>query len=194
MPGVCVNVEPIAVFSVLAKGGPYLHYRQFGFGYRPLQGREGPYHDTVLARIRQENHLAIRLTLAPTFKVKIAGLIIADNFSINRIHFLSTEGYYYEIRTALPHAVNDWDCGNDVLLLYEQSRWILWGVNHNLVYVHGTEIRQQKLGGILLVTASTRRFPSLFGLITAGVYLESGLRRGAPYIAILCGFENLLKK
>jgi hypothetical protein len=190
MPGLCVTIEPVAVFSVLAKAGLYENYRQLGFGYRPLKGRAGPYHDTVLAHIRQESRLATRFSLAPSLKFKVGRLIIADNFSVNRIDFLSTEGYYYEIRTALPHAAHDWDCGNDVLLLYERSRRILLGVNHNLVYVRGTGLRQQKLGGMAIVTGSTRRVSTLFCLIIAGAYLESGLRRGTPYIVALCGFET----
>lgn len=189
MAGVWVNIEPVAIFSILAKAGVYGNYRLFGFGYRPLEGKTGSYHDTVLSGIPQENRFATRFTIAPSLRLRVSRLILANNFSANRIDFTATEGYYYEIRTALPHAVHDWDCSNDLLALWEKSRRLLIGVNHNLVYVAGTEIRQQKLGVMVIATASTQRFSSLFGLVTAGAYLESSLRRGTPYIAMLCGFE-----
>ena len=187
--GVGLNIEPIAIFNMELKAGLYENYSAFGFGYQRIAGKNGPYHDTVLADIPQENHAGTRLTLAPSLKLKAGPVIVADNFTCNRIDFFSTDGYFYEIRTALPHATHDVDVINDLLLLYEWNKRWLTGFNYNLVYVRGTEIRQQKLGGMIIFNTPHKRFTNLFGLITGGMYLESELRYHTPYIAALCGFE-----
>jgi len=189
MFGAGINIEPLAIFNLWVKAGAYENYNWFGFGYRPLAGKNGPYHDTVLSEISQKNSAALRLSIAPSLKLKIASVIVADNFTLNRIDFLHEEGYYYEIRTALPHAVHDFDCVNDVIVLYEIKNGFMTGMNHNLVYVNGTGIRQQKLGAIVIKSSSSRIFTDLFALVTGGMYLESGLRKNSPYIAALCGFE-----
>jgi hypothetical protein len=187
--GASVNIEPIAIFNIRAKGGLYENYRAFGFGYRRIAGRDGAYNDSVLAEIKQENHPGSRLTLAPSLKLKVGPIVFADNLALNRIDFFTTEGYYYELRTALPHAVHDFDVVNDVLLFYEINKKWLAGLNYNVVYVKGTDIRQQKLGCMVVVAGPWKNLTSLYGLVTGGVYLESELRNHTPYIAALCGFE-----
>ena len=193
MIGFGVNIEPIAVFNLWIKAGFYENYHTFGFGYRPLDGRNGPYHDTVLADIRQRSKPGSRISLAPSLKMKLAAFVIADNFTLNRIDFFDTDEYYYEIRTALPHASHDFDYVNDLITLYEWNKKLLAGLNYNLVYVRGTAIRQQRLGGIVIYNTSRRRLTSLFGLITGGIYLESELRNHSFYIAALGGFELPLR-
>lgn len=189
MFGVGLNFEPIAIFNMWVKAGLYENYNVFGFGYRRLVGKAGPYHDTVLADINQENHVGTRLTIGPSLRLKVGKVIFADNFTLNRIDIFKMDGYFYEIRSTLPHAAHDFDFINDVLLLFEWNKCLLTGFDFNLVYVRGTEIRQQKLGGMIILNTPYKRLTNIFGLITGGVYLESGLRYHTPYIAALCGFE-----
>jgi len=188
--GVGINYEPLAIFSIRFTGGFYENYKAFCYGYRILAEKNSPYHDTIVADLPQHTRTGTILTVAPSLKMKVALVILADNFTFHKIDIFNEDGYFYEIRTSLPHAAHDWNISNDVLLLYEVNRKVLVGGNHNLVFVKGTDIRQQKLGGMAIYTvASGRRIRSYFGLITCGVYLESALRKHSFYIAALTGFE-----
>jgi hypothetical protein len=191
--GVCLNYEPLAVFNIWCKGGIYENYRLFGYGYRRLATKNAGYHDTIVAELPQHNRTGTVFTFAPSLKMKAGPVVFADNFTCNRIDIFNEDGYFYEIRTALPHATHDYDISNDVLLLYELNRKWLVGLNYNLLYVNKTEIRQQKMGGMVIFSTSNRKFHSIFGLITSGVYLESQLRNHTMYIAALTGFELRIK-
>ena len=193
--GVGINYEPLAIFNIRATGGFYENYKTFCYGYRILAGKNSPYHDTIVADLPQHTRIGTRLTVAPSLKMKVASVILADNFTFHKIDIFNEEGYFYEIRTALPHAAHDWHVANDVLLLYEVNSKVLVGGNHNLIFVKGTDIRQQKLGGMGIYTVTSgKRVRSWFGLITCGVYLESALRKHSFYIAALTGFELPLSR
>ena len=194
MFGIGCNIEPIAVFNMWVKAGVYENYRLFGFGYRRIDGKNGPYHDSIAAVIPQENRSGMRITLAPSLKLKIGPVVFADNPTCNRIDIFSEEGYFYDIRTALPHAVHDFNFVNDVVLLYEWNGFLMTGLNHNLLYVAGTEVRQQKLGVVAILTPPTRRIRDLFLLVTGGGYIESDFRRHTSYVALLSGFEVPIRK
>jgi hypothetical protein len=193
MPGIAFNIEPIALFNIWVKAGLYEQYRLFGFGYRKLDGKNGPYHDSIIADITRENRTGSRITVAPSLKMKAGPVIVADNVTCNRIDLFNTEEYFYEIRTALPHYSHDFNFINDLIVLYEWSSRLRTGVNYNLVYVHGTEVRQQKLGAMVISTPLHRKLHSLFGLVTGGIYLESQIRHHGFYIAALGGFEFPLR-
>jgi hypothetical protein len=193
MPGIAFNIEPIALFNIWVKAGLYEQYRLFGFGYRKLDGKNGPYHDSIVADITRENRTGSRITIAPSLKMKVGPVIVADNVTCNRIDLFNTEEYFYEIRTALPHYSHDFNFINDLIVLYEWSSRLRTGVNYNLVYVRGTEVRQQKLGAMVISTPLHRKLHSLFGLVTGGIYLESQIRHHGFYIAALGGFEIPLR-
>ena len=189
MFGIGCNIEPLAVFNVWVKAGIYEHYRLFGFGYRRMEGKNGPYHDTIIDDIPQENRTGSRITIAPSLKLMVGPVIVADNFTCNRIDLFNTEEYFYDIRTALPHYSHDFDFNNDVIMLYEWNERLRTGLNHNLIYVRGTGVRQQMLGVMIISTPSTKKIRDLFGLVTGGMYLESEVRNHTFYIAALGGFE-----
>ena len=189
MFGIGWNIEPLAIFNVWIKAGLYENYRLFGFGYRRLDGKNGRYHDSIVGDIPQENRAGSRITVAPSLKLKVGPVIIADNLTCNRIDLFDTEEYFYEIRTALPHYSHDFNFINDVIMLFEWSSRLRTGFNYNLVYIRGTEVRQQKLGVMVIETPSAKKLKNVFGLITAGGYLESEVRNHTFYIAALGGFE-----
>ena len=194
MFGIGCNIEPLAVFNIWIKAGFYGNYRLFGFGYRRLEGKNGPYHDSIIGDIPQENRAGSRITVAPSLKLKAGPVIVADNVACNRIDLFNTGEYFHEIRTALPHYSHDFDFINDVIMLYEWNERLRIGCNYNLVYIYGTEVRQQKLGAMVIVSPSTKKLKNVFGLITAGGYLESDVRNHTFYIAALGGFEVSLTR
>jgi hypothetical protein len=194
MFGIGCNIEPLAVFNVWVKAGIYENYKLFGFGYRRLEGKNGSYHDTLIDDIPQENRTGSLITIAPSLKLKVGPVIVADNFTCNRIDLFNTGEYFYEIRTALPHYSHDYNFINDVIALYEWNSRLRTGLNYNLVYIRGTQVRQQRLGGMVISTPRTKKLRELFGLVTCGIYLESEVRNHTFYIAALGGFEIPLGK
>lgn len=187
--GIACNYEPIAIFNVVITAGLYENYRLFGFGYRKLPASTSSYHDSAIADIAQINRTGFRATVAPSLKIKFGPVIIADNFKCTRIDLFSTHEYFYDMRTSLPHYSHDVDLSNDVIALYEWSNRLRTGFNYNSLRIIKTEIRQQKLGAMVIITPSHKSLSNLFFLVTSGSYLESKYRNHSPYIAALGGFE-----
>lgn len=192
LAGIAVNYEPIAVFNCRFRAGFYGNYKLLGFGYRQIDNEESSWHDTSIADRHQSTRYGFRVSAEPTLKAKFSSFIFADNLSINRIDILHEDGYFYDLRTSLPHATHDFNLTNDILLLHELSNSFMYGVNHQVVKVDNTAIRQQKLGAIAIVSGSSVKYRSYFALLTAGIYLEHPFRENSPYIAALCGFEMSL--
>jgi len=187
--GVACNFEPIAVFNILLTAGIYENYRIFGFGYRSLSSKTSSYHDTIIADIPQENQTGLRITVAPSLKIKIGPLIVANNLVCTRVDMFNTQEYFYDIRTALPHYSHDVDIANDLIMLYEWNSTLLTGIDYTIVRVVKPHIQQQKLGLMAIATPSHKKLSNVFLLLTGGVYLESRYRNHTPYVAALGGFE-----
>lgn len=187
--GVQVAVEPIAFFTLSAKAGLYGVYKQFGFGYRRLKGPDGPYGNAFLATLPQESRAGSRIALVPTLQAKIASFIVVNSLAISRVDMFGSDEFFYEIRSALPHATHDYDFSNDAFLLLECTTKLTAGIQHNLVYVASSGERQQKVCGVVLYSRATKKYTRVFCALLAGGYTESKLRRGSFYAGVMGGFE-----
>lgn len=183
-----VTVEPVAFFDITFRGGFAVIYNLLGYGYYPLEGPDAPYDDNALEKISPENRSGFWFTVAPTVKIKVSSVIIANACNIH-LFTMGDKGYFLEMRTYAIRKTQDTDLRNDLYLFYKFNDKWMTGADYYFLYVRSTEYTIHRICGVIVFTPQIRSLYSASAALTAGAYLKDRYYKGKPYIGLRLGIE-----
>ena len=183
-PGLFIQIEPIAIFDCKFQINRVHLYKQLGFGYISLDSASSSYSPDSIKDRSQSSNNGYWIKVAPTLKLMIKKMIIANTFSFNSIT-MDKNGYYVERLTNTCLDNDDILLANDILTLYEFSKSFIAGANYysNRVQSTGAATHRLSLAAIYIHKFSSKL--DFNGVILAGTYLKHDfLTWKDPYIAL----------
>ncbi len=188
-PGLFVQIEPIAIFDCKFQINRVHLYKHLGFGYIALDSESSSYAPDSIKDRPESSENGYWFKAAPTLKLKIKKMIIANTFSFNFIT-MNIRGYYYERLTNTRLDNNDFLLANDLFGLYEFSTSFISGVNYYSNRVQSTDATTHRLS---LTTIYVHNFSSKLdfsGVLLAGTYIKHDyLTLKDPYIGLQLGIN-----
>jgi hypothetical protein len=183
-----VEMEPIAVFSLVCKAGFYNMYNALGYGCFRLDSPNEAYGPQAQKSMKPANARGYWVSAAPTLKGKVWRLILMNTTTLNQLA-LNGSGYFLEVRSYLPHRTLDLDVINDTYLLAECTPWLMAGLTHHYVYVKETSVVSQQVCAMGIVTPTAPRFKSTYAALDVGTYLRDPLFARSLYLGCLVGAD-----
>jgi hypothetical protein len=181
-PGLFIQIEPIAIFDCKFQFDLVHLYKHLGFGYIALDSSSSNYHPDSIKDRPQSSNNGYWFKVAPTLKLMIKKLIIANTFSFNSIT-MDKNGYYLERLTNTRLDNDDILLTNDIFTLYEFSKSFLAGVNFYSNRVQTTDAVTHRLSLSAIYTHRFNPKTDFNGVILAGTYFKHDyLTWKDPYI------------
>lgn len=179
---------PIAFFEFSVQGGPYVMYRQLGYGYCTFDSSDVPYDYDDLEDVPRHTEVGYWFTLTPTLRFKVSSIILANALNIN-ILSIGEEDYFLERRSHSIHKYKDTDIIDDTYLFYKLNEKFMFGANYHFLKVFSTSYFSQRICGIVVLTPKLKAFYNSYAVAVAGAYIEDTVFKGKPYIALRAGFD-----
>ena len=179
---------PIAFFEFSAQGGPYVMYRQLGYGYCTFDSSDVPYDYDDLEDVPRHTELGYWFTLTPVLKLKVSSVILVNALNINFIS-IGDKNYFLERRSHSIHKHKDTDITDDTFLFYKPSDKIMVGVNYHFMNVFSTSYFSHRVCGVFMFSPKIKAFYNFYAVAMAGVYMKDTVFNGKPHIALRTGFD-----
>lgn len=190
--GVCLDIEPIAIFDFALAAQFAGYYNGLGYGFLDLSGYGAAFDSAALDSLPSKNATGFLLSAAPTFKFALGSFAFSNTLHVDYFDVDGGNGYFYETYANCVLAKSDTELYNDAYALLKIASGIMAGLNDSILFVPSSGYRSHALQAVGVFSGSLSPRLGFYAALTAGTYLEDRYYRYEPRVAGVAGITSVL--